>query len=494
VIDASGVGEAMVGGVPAYFAAAPGDTHVGLIVGVGAVDEPLALRGVTHLCEHLILSQIAGRDLDCNGEVGVADTQFIASGSVEQTAAFLNGVAGALRVLPTERFDKELAILQLEADRDEFNVLDLFLTARFGAQSYGRAAKPEFALLDIDVDRARAWAVDHFPSAPAALWVVGPDPVAVVDRLEPGLLPARRAATACPASPRVGRRAVVGDVAGPGVSFVVCDTTANKAAIGILQEELEHEIRQERALAYGVGASHTPLRGGITHVCLGVDTTEENRPEVVRVLHDEFVRFADHGPSPPALTRYVTAVLKMMSDPAWSAQVATNRAVDHVAGVDSTPASILVEEVAALTVESVAGAFRQALDTGLALVPPGTPPLRLFPYDPPAVDARAGPVSIHRGRRAHRQERLALGGGFVTWWGDRTMAPLQVGYASCELVIAWDNGDRILVDADGSQLLLEPSHFRDGESVIAAVDNVMSAAPRLLPDRYQRRTEVWPPP
>src|SRR4051794_23088033 len=104
----------VVGGGPTFLGGHTSVSSVGLIFGVGVADERLPRRGVTHLCEHLVLSDLDSGAHWMNGTVDINTCLFVAEGEDGQMASFLNGVVRRVGDLPLDRFDTERSILRAE--------------------------------------------------------------------------------------------------------------------------------------------------------------------------------------------------------------------------------------------------------------------------------------------------------------------------------------------------------------------------------------------
>ena len=76
-------------------------TRAGLVFRVGQADESLAVRGLTHLVQHLALHEVSGGRVHEHGSTGLVHTEFRASGTDEQVSGMLNAVCAALRKPPT---------------------------------------------------------------------------------------------------------------------------------------------------------------------------------------------------------------------------------------------------------------------------------------------------------------------------------------------------------------------------------------------------------
>ena len=177
-----------VDGVPTLLAPGSGPMRAGLVFRVGAADETLARRGITHLLEHLALATIGQADYHYNGATEPIFTYFHNQGSEAHVAAFLTGVCESLQNLPMQRLETEKEILRTEQSSRGTGVLDGMPLWRHGARDFGLVSYPEFGLHMIGPDDLREWAARYFTRENAVLWIVG-------DRVPEGLrlpLPAAR--------------------------------------------------------------------------------------------------------------------------------------------------------------------------------------------------------------------------------------------------------------------------------------------------------------
>ena len=229
-----------IDGVAVYLAERGGETHVGLVLDVGVADEPLPVRGVTHLCERLLITSLDPfDDLRRHGTVGWQTTQFRAVGRPDDARRFLELVVTGLRALPLERHDRERALLRAETAHRPSSMAERLLRARFGATSFGRAGYPEYGLWQLDDDSTRDWAVTRCTARGAALWISGPAPHDVAAglglHLAPGLAVAPRPVEAVVDLPAQA----LAKVSGPNLSVVADRTVAIQAAIVLLRDHLD---------------------------------------------------------------------------------------------------------------------------------------------------------------------------------------------------------------------------------------------------------------
>jgi zinc protease len=472
------IDEVVVGDVPVFVVESAGETNVGLAFGVGASDEPLAVRGVSHLCEHLVLSSLGRRGHPYNGMVRWCDTSFFASGSEADATVFLDDIARRVAQPPLGRFDKEVAILSAEADGRNVGPLDALLIARFGARSLGRSASAELGLLDLDPATVARWVGDRFRAGCAAMWVVGPDPGSVLDRLELALPPGGAVPERVLGGVQELPRAIVEDrVLGPHVSFVTPRTVATKAAFTLLHDELLAEIRHERALSYDVAFTFEAIDRETAHAHLGVDAVGD-ACEAVEAFLQVVAGFAERGPTDEVIDQYRARFELLAKDPSFIAAAATEAAFDRVLGGGETCEPAVAAELAALTPETVADALRRCLPSGLALVPPGTAVTRLFPYAPPSPPARTPDGATFRRVDRRCGDRMIVATDGVTWVS-AAGAPTTIATDDCELVVARGDGARLLVGVDGTDIEVHAGMWRHGARLVDLVDRTMAARPSV---------------
>ena len=132
-----------------------GGCFAGLVFRVGGADEHLAVRGVTHLVEHLAL-RAAGLPAT-HARDGLSDlvTRFSVTGTPDEVAAALTAVCTGLRTPPTRLLDEErLAMRAEELARDDAATRAAALM-RWGARGRGLASYPDVGLAVLDAEDRR---------------------------------------------------------------------------------------------------------------------------------------------------------------------------------------------------------------------------------------------------------------------------------------------------------------------------------------------------
>ena len=170
------INETVVDGVPTFWVDEGGPFMASLMFRVGVADEILATRGITHLVEHLALSQMRDVAHQFNGSVGLDITSFWATGATEDVCEFLPRLGAALATLPLERLDLEAGVLIAEQTGRAGSSLEYLLERRFGPHGPGVAAHPEYGLLRLTGAAVQQWAHDRFTADNAVLVLNGRPP------------------------------------------------------------------------------------------------------------------------------------------------------------------------------------------------------------------------------------------------------------------------------------------------------------------------------
>lgn len=456
-----------VGGVPAYLAVSTGPTHVGLAFGVGSADEALPERGLTHLCEHLVLADLGRRDHGVNGFVTLTSTQFVAEGSDHEVIEFLHDVAVRLRHIPVDRLEQERSILRAEQAGRHDTVVDVLLRTRFGAESFGAATWNEFALGSVDEGRVQAWADRHFVAGNAVLWVAGPEPSGVVAALDldlpAGAFEPRRVGYEL--SPLPGCR--IASVAGPNVSMITKRSPSSRAAVALLRERLDDEIRVERGLAYTVAATYEPLSLDTAHAHVGVDVLPEAQEVATAIMFDVIDELAEGLPPQAFVDRWRRRVQEGLSQQGADAASVVSRALDRLHG--GTDSIDVVRQVDEVCPESIRDAFVAAMSTALILAPQIARPSKRFPLLASSSPRPTG-GSRHRPARGFDQSELLVVNGDSFTWTRAESDAATVNLASCVAVLSWEDGTRALVGPDGRHVAVAPWTWRGGQELVERID------------------------
>jgi hypothetical protein len=165
------------GDVPAFWTESGDEMTAGLVFRAGSADEQLARRGITHLIEHLALYPLGpGIGVHYNGQVDALTTTFLTRRNPGEVADFFKAVCASLRELPMGRLEAEKQVLRTESDQRRPVISEPLFIERYGADTYGLIAYPEFGIGAFQADEVRAWARKYFTRDNAAMWIAGGPP------------------------------------------------------------------------------------------------------------------------------------------------------------------------------------------------------------------------------------------------------------------------------------------------------------------------------
>lgn len=439
----------VIDGLRVVHAESPGPLTAVLAFRVGMNDEPLPLRGITHLVEHLALHRFDALAHHKNGFVKGSTTEFVVSGAVDQVVDYLNGVCAALRDLPLDRLDTEKTVLKTEAQSRGAAAEDDLLAARFGAQGHARVAFKEFALDRVSSTEVADWARQWFVAENAVLWLSS-------DSIPEGLDVRLPSGDARPRDAVVGIErprplSVTGRPRVAIVDAVLPRSTTATVAVELMKAAVFRELRLEAGLSYTANASYEPLDADRARLVVMADATEENQGAVVGAMVDAIAGLRagriDDRDLDTAL-RTVRDGIARWREPGALAVVALNRLLF---GEPITPAEQLEAEVAAITRDDLVAVVDEFWNDAIWLTPAG----QLDWIGAHEIDYSGSVIDGRWFDYLGSREKFVLGDEGVSWvHPERTLTVL---FSQCELLIAMADGGRVLVGHDNVTITLEPS-------------------------------------
>lgn len=446
---------------------APGPLRARLTVRAGWADETLPTRGWSHLVEHLALGG-AGRPGDhSNGHTDATSTAYHIEGEPQEVVEFMAHVTSRLADLPTARMEDELGVLRAEQDGRRGWVMDPVVSWRYGARDYGLGPINELGLsVPPDPEAVRHRARTQAGRGNAVLWLSGPPPAGLRLHLPDGDF----------APPPDLRR----NVAGPLPAWVVGGEhrVAGLAVVrrGWQAAALQHVVaarlldvlRVDLAVAYSPGADFLPLTADWGWLTLQSDLVGGRQSEGVgpflRLLED---LAAEEG-APGSLTEaevegFRQAARRRAQEPyAWADEL-NRRAWDRLlhrqaAGGEATD----------VAVGQVREAAQEAAASFLAMVPPGLGTYRSGWSQ--AVDSTAEPVVGVEHRGLGFDEVLVGSPDGVSVHVEGVVRTVRRDEVAG--VLRWPDGRRVLVGADGTQVVVEPTVLERGGDLVRHVDRI----------------------
>jgi zinc protease len=444
----------------------PGRHLAALTFRVGRFDETLPVAGITHMVEHLTLSNHQDADYRFNASVSGRHTTFyLETGNPADIAAFMTAVCGGLSADHRALLDRERRILRTEAaSRGGAGALGTCLAERYGARGPGLANYREFALQRVGWDEAADWRARWFTAGNAVLWIAGDFP----DRLR----------LALPAGPAPFTRAVMpldltlpGYVAvqarsGIGLSLLGDRSYAQHAAAHILQRRLTQVLRHEHGLSYDVQLASEDVGRDDVHWWVAADALPEQTPMAAHMLMTTVESLVDGGCGAGELEDYQRLVQQQLRQPGASVAVLQRQAHALLDGRRPRSAEETSRLVAEVTTNDVPAAAR-ALRASMIVATPGLVP---------AVQGRMSALPRWSRTAVTGTEHQPVSPGLavtLTTSSDGVMLTdksgnrVTVWYGSVAALVRWNDGKHSLIGDDGFSIMLDPAEWRDGANVVS---------------------------
>ena len=460
-------------GLPTYWTESDGPFRAMLVFRVGFADEPLPLRGVSHLVEHLAITP-KRRLYTFNGWAGMSTTGFWAEGRPEEALGYLEEVCQLLAAPPVDRLEAELRILRTESSGRGTSLFHALIAARCGTRSYGAAASEEFALHHVDADTVRAWSERHFVAENAVLMLSGPPPDGF--RLELG----HGDSIPLPQPTRIARLELPTCVAAGGgvvaAGFVVERGPATGVALATLAERLTAKLRHELGLTYAVGTDYEPLGEHQAHLAIAADCTEEGVEKVTDAMLATLDELATDGVDQQDAAHEIERFQRMLETPQEALQW---YATGELVGVAPEDLLASVAATAAVTPEEIAAVIARGVESMLMLIPFGhSPRPRFRAYPLWSEHAVAGRVVRPGGlvaRMLSRKGGLVVGEeGISGLWGDGTITTIR--WPECEAVLVYADGTVGVIGCDNDRIAVPVPVFG-----AARVSEILREIERLVP-------------
>ncbi|NHA69182.1 insulinase family protein [Phycicoccus flavus] len=464
--------ETTVDGIPTLFARREDGQYAGGIVfRVGWADETLAVRGLTHLVEHLALHGVAARDVHHNGETHALHTHLYASGTAEQVVRVLNGVCAALCDLPVDRLETEKEVLRAEA-RGRGGAGSSMAGMRHGARGHGLSSYAELGLANVDAGLTVMWANEAFSRDNAVLWLSGESmPEGLSLTLPEGerqsLPPVTDVLGPTPAYYLDGSEDVV------HVTAVVPRSCRAMLFTELLSRALFADLRQRDGLGYSASATYRVRDAEHAVVAVVADCLPERRGAAVGAVVDTLARLRWGSVPADELEEVRAAAL---------AAVATSRTLPHTGlparalemllGREPDDPAVLEDELRAVTADDVRAAAEDFHATALAQVPELGLEWAGWAAAPVSSDTAVdgtGYASL-----AADGPTLVVGDDGLTLRSDRGRS--TVHFDRVAAMLAYADGGRSLLGEDGFHVAVEPTLLALDEDVVARIDAAVDPA------------------
>jgi predicted Zn-dependent peptidase len=477
-------------GIPVLWSPCPGPLSGGIVFRVGPTDEPVPLAGITHLIEHLAMTNAEDGPYDeCNAFVDVAVTAFAARGEPADVAAFVNQIAATLSDPPLDQVEGARRVLRVEAAGQDHAASVPLLAARYGLRGFGAIGGRELGLAWLGAEQVAAHIARYFTAGNAVLWFSGPPP--------PELDPVLPEGSRWPAPPRpplplrlpacIRDGSVAGDnEAGAALGMLASWGRAITAGLDVLGRRAFKRLRNEMGASYHVEAGlGGDLDAGTVHGGITADALPDGVPRVRDALLAVVDELARAGPLPAELERSAhDHERRYASQPELDGWLC-GRALDELLGRPLEEPAERVARLRALHPDEVAGAVERARTTAIMALPGYCPPPDGFAL----LETDGGePVRgrVHRFAVPFTRRRLVAAEEGLTYSDGHGRATVR--FDDCVAVLTWDDGARVLLGHDGATVLFSPQAFRGAARVAELIQR------RVPRDRWVPMDELEPSP
>lgn len=456
------VGRDEVDGVPVLWAGAPGPLVASLVFRVGTADEEIAERGFTHLLEHAVLEQFAGRDFEFNGTTELLHTSLHFRGTPDEVVEALAAATTWLRTSAGSAVaDIHHDVLAAEEHERRSGLGRQVLALLFGHAAFGRAALPEYGLRTATIERVESWAATYFHGGNARLVLSGPPPGAL--RLDLPSGPAiRDVPQAVPQQDLPGWLEQEQD----GCTLAMVTDRGAVASITdeVLREAAGERLRHESGSTYSVGGDRVALGldGPASALSLlGFGLRPERHDEGTRAFVELLGELAEDVPD-DLVARLRRRRRRIEDEPNAAVSLAFATAREELLGDDGQLATFM-EEQFTITPDDVVSELRRRHDAMLLLAPRPAVPLEgaeWYPVSLWSTERLTGQSYLPTpGTESGLELRVSNAGATLVANDDDDV--ITVRFDECVALLRWDDGTRVLIGRDGFQLPLRAEGWPD---------------------------------
>ncbi|WP_344138467.1 M16 family metallopeptidase [Pedococcus bigeumensis] len=463
-----------IDGVTTFWEQGPDPLTAALVFRVGARHESFRTVQVSHLVEHLVMGTLPKSHLDCNAQVDVDTTTFVATGKPHEVSDFLRRVCDALGDLPLGRLEREQGVLAAEDATSAHPALCWAAGIRFGLTGVGLLNASGAGVKRVTSEQVRSFAAEHFVRENAVLVLTGPPPGGLTLPLSSGPRP-KEVAPRLTGIPTPGVMRVAPH---PVLSAVLPRTQWASTVVRVLVDRLTDDVRHDRGLAYDINFDALRVDRDRTLFAVFTDGQEEHADAIVETLWGTLASLAVDGPTQAELDHHLAGFVAYAEDPRASVDWMQGVAHGHLHDEPHQDRAEAIASLSAVTVEDVRAWASWARDSAiLGCLPAGRAgdrPLAGLPDLTEWVPHAPSPVrEVERfGRKvvslAPRDLSVSVGSDGV---GLTVQGTTLAGRWEDVVAVARTEDVQLLHLANGTSLLLSARHHRNGGSLIQLVDH-----------------------
>lgn len=465
-----------IDGVTTLWADASGPLVANLQFRVGQCDEWLGNRGITHLCEHLLLSQFGNQGYEYNGSTGTTVTNFVVVGRPDEVVWHLWTVVDSLvtgRFL--ERLEHERRVLAIEGSQRGISLVGDHSLIRYGAAGPGLVDYGELGLNKVDRDDVWKWAAQYFVRQNAVLWLNGPPPQDLRLPLLDGT-PNRRVFQPF----QRGSAPVWVERSGPpAITAQVARSAAAVEATQVLGRRITDQLRHQHGVAYSPTAEYVRLDGSNAVVVAATESSAEHAGYAAWTIAASLENLAGGGATDAELAavRSARELGQQHPDSVMGRVVLMADELLHSGQCRSE------EEMAAdersIDAAAVHRAAWEMWRDEIVQIPPGieVPQWSIVRFDESPAPDGSGARTFHRRDYAGHSN---YGSATLLWINNSSLSLFSDAGPFCTVpldgstvAIAFGDGGRGIAGHDGTFIEIRPTSWHGGDEVIALIDRAI---------------------
>ena len=498
--ERAAVHETEVDGVRTVWAEVPGPLRAGLTVRVGWADETLVTSGITRLLELLTRLAIGHPSGHSNSRVDQTALHFHCTGDDATVSDFVGSVSRHLADPPTARLAEGLGAVRTELAGRRSTIEDTLLAWRYGATTFGLNGQSQYVVDRVDADQVAAWSRGHATRGNTALWLSGPPPAGLRLHLPEG------APTPVPdprrtIQPQLPVWFSAPDSSGVALHALVPRDRSSRALAQVLRDRLTDRLRGQGAMAHPPRTDHRVVSRDLARLLAVSHLVDDRRQDAVGVFLSALTDLVEGAPVTDAeLAAWHRAEVRNATEPSMLVGLVAARAWDLLVGHTDDPVEHAVAAGRQVTAEGVAASARLAAATAVAAIPDGVaPPDGTWGRAAPTTDEPLSGVEV-RGLDPSRAEVMVVSPEGLTWrCGGEHLTVVRDRVAA---VLHWQDGRRVVIGEDANRIVVEPTMWLGGRSVVNHVDAVFAAdlrveqperSPRHIPQPPRTAAPVPPP-
>jgi hypothetical protein len=286
-----------------------------------------------------------------------------------------------------------------------------------------------------------------------------------------------------------------------GYGGVAAGTTVPRVAAAtifceIARRRLRKRLRTVQAVSYAPSLSYDPLNADTAHLVLFADSDRERRAELTKAFGELFRELGKVEESEVEAARRKTLVHwtgALAPPPADHRVLEVQRAaMDWILGRDFESREDLATELLSVTEDDVSGFGRGMQATAMFAVPGEVWVPRWFGGRAPISTARAvqGDETLSVDAPIHTRRLVHGPDGVSVLYPDGFHRTVR--YSELAAALYFEDGGAWLFGLDGTELFVEPTMWRGGQSVVRKIRERVPA--HLVLDERSRPTDAIPRP